>query len=126
MTIPAGYRQCKACDKQFKKWSTKDTANYCPSCNQSRLTRHETVDVVNDRLRISYPEEYQKRVKKQERKTAENKEYWEEQEKRKDPDYPSMKERNKKHYTGTIPKSFEDARNKKPNWQRTKKRRRNK
>ena len=110
MTIPAGYRQCKACDKQFKKWSTKDTANYCPSCNQSRLTRHETIDAVSDRLRISYPEEYQKRVQKQERKTAENKEYWEEQEKRKDPDYLSDKGRKKKYF----PKSFEKVqRNKK-------------
>jgi len=124
MTIPAGYRQCKACDKQFKKWSTKDTANYCPSCSPSRLTRHEAKAVI--KYYDGSKEKDEELKKKQERKTAENKEYWEEQEKRKDPDYPSMKERNKKHYTRTIPKSFEDARSKKPNWQRTKKRRRNK
>ena len=108
MTIPAGYRLCKACNKQFKKWSSKDTANYCPSCVSSRLTRQQAK--VQLRYYDGSKEKDEKLRKKQERKTAEDKEYWEEQEKRKDPDYLSDKGRKKKYF----PKSFEKVqRNKK-------------
>ena len=108
MTIPAGYRLCKACNKQFKKWSSKDTANYCPSCVSSRLTRQQAK--VQLRYYDGSKEKDEKLRKKQERKTAEDNEYWEEQEKRKDPDYLSDKGRKKKYF----PKSFERVqRNKK-------------
>ena len=74
MTIPAGYRLCKACNKQFKKWSSKDTANYCPSCVSSRLTRQQAK--VQLRYYDGSKEKDEKLRKKQERKTAEDKKYW--------------------------------------------------
>lgn len=111
MVIPSGYRQCKTCNKQFKKWSTKDTANYCPSCNSSRLTRHEV------KVRLNWHDgskERDEKLKKiQERRSAANKRYWEEQEKRKDPDYISKKkdrnQRKKSNYhLNKKPVSFDD------------------
>ena len=115
MVIPSGYKQCKRCKTQFKKWSSRDTASYCPSCNTSRLKRQET----KARIKFYYgsKEKDEELKKKRERKAAENKKYWEEQEKRKDPDYLLLKEKKKKLHPlwgFKKPRTFEDAKNKTP------------
>lgn len=111
MVIPAGYRQCKTCNKQFKKWSTKDTANYCPSCNSSRLTKHESKVRPHSTWGFHGSKEKDEIIKKtQERKNITNKRYWAEQKKRKDPDYiPKKKGRNHPNYfLNKKPVSFDD------------------
>ena len=114
MVIPAGYKQCKKCKNQFKKWSTKDTANYCPSCNTSRLKKHETSE-ISPKTKIK--KETKERMKKQEKKDAINLKYWEKQEKIKDPDYELIQDRIKKPHPKhgfKKPRAFEDAKNKTP------------
>ncbi len=114
MVIPSGYKHCKRCKNQFKKWSSKDTANYCPNCNTSRLKRQETSELSP---KTRFPTKTKEREKKQEKKITLNKKYWEAQEKRKDPDYLLLNEEKKeKHplWGFKTPRAFEDAKNKTP------------
>ena len=80
----------------------------------SRLKRQETSELSP---KTRFPTKTKERKKKQEKKITLNKKYWEAQEKRKDPDYPLLKEEKKEKHPllgFKTPRAFEDAKNKTP------------